>query len=118
MDHPYDTREIVRIVTSGLQADETESAVVERLVSAGVPTMRANQVFTSVRTACRQGVQSVITNGLSAPDGPPNDPLLAEAFRVGRGRMRRATQRAWMERLSPLVLVALVIGIAVWLLLT
>jgi hypothetical protein len=91
MPQSRDIKTIVSLVADGLLRRESESAVVEKLVAAGVPASDAPAVYHRLKAACQQGVQAVITAGLSAPNGPPQDPLLAEAFRVGQASMRGAT---------------------------
>jgi hypothetical protein len=69
-----------------------------------------------IKAACQQGVQSVVTGGTSAPDGPARDPLRAEAFRVGQASMQRASRRPG-RRLAFGVLLALVLAGLLWFLL-
>ena len=112
MSESRDIKRLVRLVADGLLRREPESAVVEKLVAAGVPPNEAPAVYRAVKAACRQGVQAVVTEGLSAPDGPPKDPMLAEAFRVGQATMRGAVRTVWLRRLVVLALVvALVVAV-------
>ena len=106
-----DIKTLVRLVADGLLQREPEPTVVEKLVTAGVPPNEAPAMFQAVKAACQQGAQAVITEGLSAPDGPPKDPLLAEAFRVGQESMRGAVRTVWLQR-AFIVIVAVVAAIA------
>ena len=105
---------IVRIVADGLLAGEAQEQTIRKLVAAGLPEPQAADVFLAVKTACRLGVQSVVTDGISG--GPPPDPLLAEAFKVGQQSMRRVTTRTGLD-LSIRIATAAAIcgGVIVWL---
>lgn len=91
MPDSRDIKGLVALVADGLLRREPETSVVEKLVAAGVPRNKAPSMYRDIKTACQQGVQAVVTGGESAPDGPPNDPLLADAFRVGQTSMRQAS---------------------------
>src|SRR5256885_14393978 len=109
-----DIKGLVALVADGLLRREPEASVVEKLVAAGVPPNAAPSMYRDIKTACQHGVQAVVTGGVSAPDGPPKDPLLAEAFRVGQASMRRAT--GVPGRLVAVVLLLVVVAaVAVWL---
>jgi hypothetical protein len=111
-------RGLVRLISDGLRRRSPERELVAQLVAAGIPEGQAPELLVAVRQAIQAGVQAEFTGGLSAPDGPPADPLLAEAFRVGRSSFRGAVRQAWLERLVvPLILlVLLVVGVVAWLL--
>jgi hypothetical protein len=108
---------VVRIIADGLIASEGEAAVVDKLIRAGVPAADAPEVFRTVKTACQQGVQSVITDGASCPDGPPKDPLLAEAFRAGQESIQTATRDSLIGGLVKPLLIAAVVGLLIYLIL-
>ena len=115
MNQSRDVKPLVSLVADGLLHREPEPSVVEKLVAAGVPRSEAPVLYRVVRAACQQGVQSVVTGGASAPDGPPSDPLLAEAFRVGQASMRRASRAPWHRSLVVLVVLAGSVAAALWL---
>ena len=115
MAQSHDVKTIVSLVADGLLRRESESAVVQKLVAAGVPPSDAPTVYHRVKVACQQGVQAIITDGLSAPDGPPQDPLLAEAFRVGQASMRGAVRTVWLRRAITVLVIVSAIAAALWL---
>jgi hypothetical protein len=117
MPDQSETRMLVRIVADALLRKEPEATVVAKLVSTGVAASDAPSLFRAIKAACQQGVQSVITGGLSAPEGPPRDPLLAEAFRVGQASIRGAACGVWFRRVLVVLLVAITVTIAIWLVL-
>ena len=75
---------------------------------------RRLRVKRAVKAACQQGVQAVITEGLSAPEGPPKDPLLAEAFRVGQANMRGAVRMVWLQRVLVLLVIVAAVAAIAW----
>lgn len=91
-------RRLVRLVSDGLRRSRSEREMVACLIAAGIPDDEAPEVFAAIRQALRAGVQAALTDGLSAPDGPPADPLLAEAFREGQTAFRGSVRRVWVER--------------------
>jgi hypothetical protein len=103
-------KQLVKLVANGLRRSEPQRDILARLVAAGVPDAEAPGLFRAVKSACQQGVLSVVTGGASAPEGPPADPLLAEAFREGQPSLRGAGARVWLQRL---VVLALVVGAVV-----
>lgn len=111
MNEQTDIETIVRIVTGGLGDGTPDARIVQKLVAAGIPAADAVNILRAVKIACQQGVQSVITEGLSAPNGPPQDPLLAEAFRIGQESIRGAVRRVWLKRI--LTATAVVFGLFV-----
>lgn len=116
MQDSRDIKGLVALVTDGLHRREPAPVIVAKLVAAGVPPDVAPSMCHAIKTACQQGVLAVVTEGMSAPDGPPNDPILAEAFRVGQASMRRASRRPGLR--AVLLLLLLVAAVAVWLLVT
>jgi len=112
-----DIKTLVSVVADGLLQREREPAVIEKLVAAGVPPSEAPTIYRRVKAACQQGVQAVVTDGLSAPNGPPQDPLLAEAFRVGQANMRSAIRTPWTRRPIAVLGAALVLAAIIWFLL-
>jgi hypothetical protein len=115
MAQSHDIKMIVLLVADGLLRRESETAVVEKLVEAGIPPSDAPTVYRDVKLACQQGVQAVITDGLSAPNGPPRDPLLAEAFRVGQASMRGTVRTVWLRRAITLLIILSAIAATIWL---
>jgi hypothetical protein len=107
-------RQLVRLIADGLRRSRPEAEIVAQVMSAGIPADKAPEVFAAVKQALRAGVQAAVTEGLSAPEGPPADPLLAEAFRQGQMAFRGSLRRVWFERLA--VPVAFVLLIAILLL--
>lgn len=108
-------RGLVRLVADGLCRRAAEPEIVARLVIAGIPESRAPELMATVRQSIQAGVTAEVTDGLSAPNGPPDDPLLAEAFRYGQASLRREARRARLERLAPFVVVAtLIAALAAW----
>jgi len=114
MPDPSEIKVLVSLVADGLRRREPEPVVVEKLVAAGVPRNKAPSMYRDIKTACQQGVQAVVTGGVSAPDGPPKDPLLEEAFRVGQASMRRASGGRGR---AIAVIVFLVVAAVLWLVL-
>jgi hypothetical protein len=114
MNESRDIKQLVRLIADGLLRREAGAAVVAKLVAAGVPANDAPAMYAAVKTACQQGVQAVITGGLSAPEGPPTDPLLAEAFRVGQATMRGGVRAVWMKRVAMLMLLLAGVGVLIW----
>lgn len=104
-------RRLVRLVSDGLRRSRPEPEIISQLVVSGIPEDKARELFAAVKRAIQAGVQAAFTDGLSAPDGPPADPLLAEAFRVGQAAFRGSVRRAWLERLA--IPVGLVVFLAV-----
>ena len=105
---------MVSVVADGLSHREGEDAMVKKLVAAGVAEAEAPALFVAIKTAMQQGVQAVFTDGLSSPDGPPADPLLREAFRVGQARMRAASRGALLRRLVMPALVVAGLAFVLW----
>jgi len=93
-------RRLVRLVSDGLRKSRPEPEITARLVEEGIPADTAPTLFAAIRQAIHAGVQAAITDGLSAPDGPPADPLLAEAFREGQAALRSSVLRVWLGRLA------------------
>jgi hypothetical protein len=111
------TRRLTRLVSDGLRRSRPEPEIVARLIGAGIPADKAPELFTAIKLAIQAGVQAALTEGLSAPDGPPAEPLLAEAFREGQVAFRMSVRRAWLERLAiPMGLVFLLVAafLGVW----
>ncbi|HMP02674.1 MAG TPA: hypothetical protein PKD86_00710 [Gemmatales bacterium] len=108
MDEADAIQRLVRLISDGLRLSRPEPEIVAQLVAAGIPDEKAPELFAAVKQAIQAGVQAAITEGLSAPDGPPADPLLAAAFREGQAAFRGSIRRVWLERLAiPLGLVLL-----------
>lgn len=116
MDEAQAIRGLVRLVADGLRQRDQEPQLVARLVAAGIPEGQAPELVAAIRQAIQAGVQAEFTGGLSAPDGPPTDPLLAEAFRFGQASFRGEVRRAWVGKLAvPFAVVVLVaVALAVW----
>ncbi len=115
MDEAEAIRRLVRLVSDGLRRSRPEPEIVAQLVAAGIPEDKAPELFAAIKQAIQAGVLAAFTEGLSAPDGPPADPLLAEAFREGQAAFRRSVRRVWLERLAipvglVLLLTVLVLG--------
>jgi hypothetical protein len=110
-------RGLVQLISDELRQHRPEPELVAQLVAAGVPEGHAPELLAAVRRAIQAGVQAEFTGGLLAHASPPTDPLLAEAFRVGRSSFREAVRGAWLGRPSvPLVVLVLVaVGPSVWL---
>ena len=115
MSESSDAKQLVSLVADGLLRREPESSVSEKLVAVGVPRSEAPALYRAIRAACQRGVQSVVTGGVSAPDGPPSDPLLAEAFRVGQASIRRATGTPWHRSLVVSVVLVGAVAAVLWL---
>lgn len=77
---------IVKTVAAGLLAAEPEPRTIEKLAAAGVQAAKAPAVYASVKAAFVRGAGPT-------PDGPPQDPLLAAAFRAGRDAARNADKK-------------------------
>lgn len=116
MDEAETIRRLAFLVSAGWRQRRSEREIARDLVESGVPAERATGMAHDVKKAIQAGVQSAFTAGLSAPDGPPADPLLAEAFRLGHDEFLRATRRVWFRRLAvPLgLLLALTVAIVGW----
>ena len=111
-------RRLVRVVSNGLRRNRPEPEIISQLVAAGVPDDKAPELFDAVKQAIQAGVQAAFTEGLSAPDGPPADPLLAEVFREGQAAFRGSIRRVWLERLAipvGVVLFLVVVYLGRWL---
>ncbi len=91
-------RRLVRLVSDGLRQKRPEPEILAQLAAAGIPKDKAPELFAAVKQAIQAGVQAAFTEGLSAPDGPPADPVLAEAFREGQAAFRGSVRRIWVER--------------------
>lgn len=115
MSDPLDVETTVRLIADGLLRGDPEAATLDRLVSAGIPRAQAPEYYRKIKTACQQGVQSVITDGLSVPNVPSKDPLLAAAFRVGQESVRGAVRGVWLKRALWLAAIALAVITLVWL---
>jgi hypothetical protein len=107
-------RQLVRIVEDGLRRRRTDPEIIARLAAAGVPEANAPAVYAAIKDALKQGIMSVLTGGASAPDGPPSDPLLAEAFRAGQENIRFAAKRRWIERAVMLVFVLVIVAFFIY----
>jgi len=81
-------KEIIRIVTAGIQRNDPDNRVIEELASKGVPAHEAPVLFKNIRAAIQDGAQSVINRGRVKPKPAPTDPLLAEAYKIGRKSIR------------------------------
>lgn len=114
MPESRDIKTLVRMVADGLLRRDPESAVVQKLIAAGISANEAPAIYRAVKTACQQGVQSVITGGISAQDGPPKDPLLAEAYRVGQASMRGAARTFWLQRAFILFVIVAAVAAIAW----
>ena len=113
MTEPRDNKRLVAIVADSLIRRAPEASVIDSLVEAGVPQRDAPVMYRDIKAACQQGVQAVVTHGLSAPNGPPSDPLLAEAFRVGQAKMRRAAGLPG-RRVAVILFIALGAAAVLW----
>lgn len=111
MDDTDAIKRLVRLISDGLRRKRPEPEIVNQLVAAGIPDGQAAEMFTAVKHARQAGIQAAFTDGLSAPDGPPADPLLAEAFRQGQTAFHGAVRWAWVQWLA--VPVGLVLLLAV-----
>ncbi|MCE9530948.1 MAG: hypothetical protein K8T89_07470 [Planctomycetes bacterium] len=108
---------VVRLVSEGMRQRQPEREIVAKLVDTGIPAEKAPALYGAIRHAIQAGVQAGFTGGLSAPGGPPADPLLAEAFRQGRAAFAVAVRNGWLMRFAlPIVLVLLLtLGLIGWL---
>src|SRR5262249_20103121 len=104
-------RRLVRLVSDGLRRSRPRAKILAQLVAEGISHDKAPELFAAVKQGIQAGVQAAFTAGLSAPDGPPADPLLAEAFREGQAALRGSVRRVWLERLA--IPVGLVLLLAV-----
>ncbi len=102
-------RHLIRLVSDGLRRSRPEPEIVAQLVAAGIPEDKAPELFAAVKKAIQAGVQAAFTGGLSAPDGPPTDLLLAEAFREGQAAFRGSVNGVWLKRLAVAVGLLLVL---------
>jgi hypothetical protein len=107
-------RQLVRIVEDGLRRRRSDPEIVAQLTAAGVPEANSPALYAAVKAALQQGIMSVLTGGASAPDGPPSDPLLAEAFRAGQENIRFAAKRVWIERAVMLLFVVVIVAFLVY----
>jgi hypothetical protein len=116
MDESEAARGWISIVSAGLRQRRSEREIASDLLRIGVPAEQANNIAHDVRKAFRAGVLAAFTAGLSAPKGPPADPLLAEAFRLGHNEFRREARIALVRELAaPIgVLVLLLFAIVGW----
>jgi hypothetical protein len=114
MNERANHRALVHLVGNGLRQQCPESELVSQLIAAGIPKGEASLMLARVRAMIQAGVQAEFTGGLSAPDGPPADPFLAEAFRYGQESYRGGVRQAWLQRLAfPVGVLILVVAILV-----
>ena len=116
MDEADAIRRLVRLISDGLRRRRPEPEIVDQLVAAGIPNGEASEMFAAVKHEIQAGVQAAFTDGLSAPDGPPADPLLAEAFRQGQAAFYGSVRWAWVQWLAiPVGLILLAVLFLGWL---
>ena len=60
-----DIQRLVALVADSLIRRELETAVIDKLVEAGVSQRSAPAMYRDIRAACQQGVHAVVTHGLS-----------------------------------------------------
>jgi hypothetical protein len=109
MKDPHAIRRVVGLVFDGLQRNSPATEVIAQLVAAGVPPDEAPELYATVKESIQEGALSDFTEGQTAPDGPPDDPLQAEAFREGQAAFREPDLWDWLKWFNVTVVLLLLV---------